>query len=93
MNADDLRAPLTERERAALIESCDQSEVPVEVTDPVAIGRVATLLPDDGRVSRLVDAASGGRNRPAHVDSHVDAPVGAEGGSAAIAQYPSRLIA
>ena len=44
MNAERLREPLTESERAALIESCAESGVPVEITDDEAIGRVAAML-------------------------------------------------
>lgn len=44
MNAKELRAPLTERERAALVESCERSGVPVKVTDPVVVSRVAAIL-------------------------------------------------
>jgi hypothetical protein len=45
MNADDLRMPLTEFERAQLLDSCLKSGVPVKITDPVLLARVAALLP------------------------------------------------
>lgn len=44
MNADTLRRPLTERQRRALAESCRESDVPVKVTDPLAISRAAAML-------------------------------------------------
>jgi hypothetical protein len=44
VNADRLREPLTEQERAALIESCAESDVPLKITDPVLIGRAVALL-------------------------------------------------
>ena len=44
MNADELRRPLTARQRAALEESCRLSGVPLKVTDPVAISRAAATL-------------------------------------------------
>lgn len=46
MNADELRAPLTDSEQALLIGSCLESHVAVEIADPEVLARVATLLPD-----------------------------------------------
>jgi hypothetical protein len=46
MNADELRAPLTDSERALLIGSCLESHVPLKIADPEVLARVAALLPD-----------------------------------------------
>lgn len=48
MNADELRTPLTDREREALRESCERSGVPEKITDPVLISRVAAILRNGG---------------------------------------------
>jgi hypothetical protein len=45
VNADELRRPLSERERAALVESCARSGVPVKIVDPELISRTVALLP------------------------------------------------
>ena len=46
MNADELRAPLTESERALLIGSCLESHVPLKIANPEVLARVAALVPD-----------------------------------------------